>query len=95
MPSKPKIVWAPAAKADYDAALRRIGTTDPRAADLVARRVRRLLALLEIQPMLGTPATTLNIRRFAIPKTGHTIEYRVRPGELHILRWYRQRRKRP
>lgn len=44
--------------------------------------------------MLGTPMTTLNIRRFAIPKTGHTIEYRVRPGELYILRWYRQRRKR-
>jgi hypothetical protein len=72
-----------------------MGLADQHAAASVARRVQRLLALLEVQPLIGTPMATPNIRSFAVLKTGHTIEYSVRPGELHILRWYRQRRKRP
>jgi len=33
------------------------------------------------------------VRRFAIPQTGHSIDDRVVLGELRIQRWFRQRRR--
>jgi hypothetical protein len=45
------------------------------------------------QPGIGTPTKQKNLRRFPIPRTGHTIEYRVGRGAITITRWVRQTRK--
>jgi plasmid stabilization system protein ParE len=62
--------------------LGRIGEQDPHSAELVLRRVRRALALLLLHPGLGTPTHRADKRRFAIPNTGHAIEYRLVKDEL-------------
>lgn len=62
---------------------------------MVAERVDRSLDLLSLYPSLGTPSARPGIRFYAIPNTGHFVEYILANGELRILRWARQRRKSP
>ena len=58
-------------------------------ADLVLTRLHAALDAIALHPGIGTPTRTRSTRRFAIPKTGHTIEYRVSAEEIVIVRWIR------
>jgi plasmid stabilization system protein ParE len=70
-----------------------IHAQDTSTARLVVLRLQSALDLIAEQPAIGTPVTSRRTRRFPIPKTGHTIDYRVEQGEILILRWIRQRRQ--
>jgi plasmid stabilization system protein ParE len=75
--------------------LRHIGAQDTVAANQMMRRVEQALAVLATQPGIGTLTLAPGRRSFPIPRTGHTIDYRVVQVELRILHWARQTRRPP
>lgn len=85
------IIWAASAQKAFLETLERIENEDLGTARLVLQRVEKSFSLLAIQPGMGTFTAMPGVRRYAIPHTGHTVNYRVAHGELRILRWYRQR----
>ena len=90
-----RVEWALPALQSYQGTLQRIAEQDELTVALFEQRVMRALIVLASQPDLGTPGTRAGTRSFAVPKTGHTLEYRVQGDILRVTRWYRQRRKRP
>jgi hypothetical protein len=86
-----EIVWAFSAQKAFLASLHRIENEDKGTANLIVKRVDKSLSLLATQPSLGTFTAMTGVRRYAIPNTGHSINYRVTHCELRVLRWYRQR----
>ena len=90
-----RLEWARPARAAYEATIDRITDEDPVTAGLVEARVARSLALLVTQPGLGTPSGLRGRRVYAVPRTGHSFNYRVTDDVIVILRWYRQRQNVP
>lgn len=90
-----RLEWARPARAAYEATIDRITGEDPVTAGLVEARVARSLALLMMRPGLGTPSVITGRRVYAVPRTGHTFNYRVTDDVIYILRWYRQRQNVP
>jgi plasmid stabilization system protein ParE len=86
-----RLEWARPARAAYEATLERIAEEDVETAALVARRVARSLALLQLQPQMGTPSVVAGRRAYPIQNTGHSVNYRVTQDSILVLRWYRQR----
>lgn len=93
-PGKLPIRWLPNARRAAEKSLNHIGAQDPSASALVYKRLLGALDAISLQPAIGTPTHRKNIKRFPIPRTGHTIEYRVTAGEIVITRWIRQARVR-
>lgn len=69
-----------------------VNAQDTVAGELILRRLQNAIDLILLQPGIGTPINRRNVRRFPIPKTGHTIEYRIAGNVLTIRRWIRQAR---
>ena len=86
-----RLEWARPAREAYEATLGRIADEDVETAALIARRVAKSLALLQVQPQVGTPSVVAGRRVYAIPNTGHSVNYRVMRDSILVLRWYRQR----
>ncbi|MBA5639076.1 type II toxin-antitoxin system RelE/ParE family toxin [Duganella sp. LX20W] len=84
------IRWSSAAAKSLAQTLEHINTQDPNTGHLVAQRVQSALDLIALRPAIGTPTTRPGIRRFAIPKTGHLIEYRSDETGIIVIRWMRQ-----
>lgn len=85
------IVWSKRAERAFLDTLARIENEDAGTARLVLQRVEKSISLLMLQPSMGTFTAMPGVRRYAIPKSGHIINYRIVHGELRILSWYRQR----
>ena len=68
-----------------------IADEDVGAASKLEMRVARSLALLQLQPGIGSPSVLAGRRVYAIPNTGHNVNYRVTLETIIVLRWYRQR----
>lgn len=92
---KKRLEWARPAQAAYEGTIARIAIDDIHTASLVAGRVARSLALLQVHPQLGTPSGLVGRRTYPIPNTGHNLTYRVTREAIWILRWYRQRQNVP
>ncbi|MYN07289.1 type II toxin-antitoxin system RelE/ParE family toxin [Pseudoduganella aquatica] len=90
-----RVEWALPALQSYHGTLQRIAEQDVLTVALFEQRVMHALSLLASQPGMGTPGTRAGVRSFAVPNTGHTLEYRMQDDILRVTRWYRQRRKRP
>jgi len=71
----------------------RVDSQDPETAAKIFQRTQKALDILLAYPDLGTPVAGKGIRRFAIPNTGHSIEYQVTQGQLRITQWMRQTRR--
>ncbi|WP_082491746.1 type II toxin-antitoxin system RelE/ParE family toxin [Duganella sp. Leaf126] len=85
--------WMPSAAHAYSESLDYIAAQDAHAAARIIERVKAALAVIAAQPAIGTSLGAHGRRRFAIPRTGHLIEYRVMHHEIKIIRWARQRRR--
>ena len=72
-----RLEWARPARAAYEATIDRITDENPATADLVEAWVARSLALLQSQPDMGTPSVIAGRRVCAVPRTGHSFDYRV------------------
>jgi plasmid stabilization system protein ParE len=88
------IRWSPAAALSLAQTFEYINSQDPRTSNLIAQRVQNALELIALQPAIGTPTRQTGIRRFAVPKTGHMLEYSLNKGDITIVRWMRQSRLR-
>ncbi|MBA5689740.1 type II toxin-antitoxin system RelE/ParE family toxin [Rugamonas apoptosis] len=86
--------WSLAAAKLLAQTLEHIDTQDPGTALIIMQRVQSALDLIVLHPALGTPTTRPGIRWFAIPKTGHLIEYRAGKTGITVTRWARQARRR-
>ena len=93
-PVKLPIRRLPNAQRAAEKSLNHIAAQDPNASALVYKRLLSALDVISLQPAIGTPTHQKNIKRFLIPKTGHTIEYRPTTSEIVITRWIRQARAR-
>ncbi len=85
------VVWSASAQKAFFSTLEKIENEDVGTARLIIQRVDKSITLITVQPNIGTFTAMTGVRRYAIPNTGHAINYRVVHGELRILRWYRQR----
>lgn len=91
-PAKP-LEWSPRARDSYAATLAYIAEEDPVAAQQVKDRVERALRQIAAFPGIGTPGLPRGIRRFAIPNTGHVVNYRILRRSVRIQSWYRARQQ--
>jgi plasmid stabilization system protein ParE len=87
------VVWSAQARNQFIATLTYIANEDPLTAELVHKRVDKSLKLLCDSPDMGVQAPTAGVRTYAVPKTGHSFDYRVVRDQIRIQRWYRQRQK--
>lgn len=89
----PTVVWSLQAQNQYIATLTYIAKEDPQSAELVHKRVEKSLKLLCDSPDMGVQAPMAGVRSYAVPKTGHSFDYRLVRNQIRIQRWYRQRQK--
>lgn len=85
------VVWSAQARNQFIATLTHIAKEDTLTAELVHQRVEKSLKLLCDSPGMGVPAPTAGVRTYAVPKTGHSFDYRLIRDQIRIQRWYRQR----
>jgi plasmid stabilization system protein ParE len=87
------VVWSVQARNQFVATLTYIAKEDPLTAETLRQRVNKSLTLLCDSPEMGVSAPTAGVRTYAVPKTGHSFDYRLVQGQIRIQRWYRQRQK--
>ena len=87
------VVWSVQARNQFVATLTYIAKEDPLNAELVHKRVEKSLKLLCGSSDMGVPAPTAGVRTYAVPKTGHSFDYRLVRDQIRVQRWYRQRQK--
>lgn len=87
------VVWSAQAQKQFLATLTYIAKEDPLAAELVQQRMHKSLQLLCDSPEMGVPAPPLGLRTYAVPRTGHSFDYRMVDDQIRVQRWYRQRQK--
>lgn len=80
------VVWSVSAQRAFFATLEIIENEDAGMARLLIQRVDKSISLIATQPSLGTFKAMTGVWRYAIPYTGHMINYRVAHGEIRILR---------
>ena len=71
------VVWSVQARSQFIATLTYIANEDPLSAEKVHKRVEKSLALLCDSPEMGVSAPTAGVRTYAVPKTGHSFDYRL------------------
>ncbi|MCF8210017.1 MAG: type II toxin-antitoxin system RelE/ParE family toxin [Rhodoferax sp.] len=87
------VVWSVRARNQLIATLTYIAKEDPLSAELVHQRMEKSLKLLCDSPEMGVQAPTAGVRTYAVPKTGHSFDYRLVRDQIRVQRWYRQRQK--
>ena len=87
------VVWSAQARNQFVASLMYIAKEDPLSAEKVHQRMAKSIALLCNSPQIGVAAPTAGVRTYAVPKTGHSFDYRLVGDQIRIQRWYRQRQK--
>ena len=92
-PAKRVIRWTSGARTAFQQTLDYIHQQDTMASALTDQRVHQALEAIAAQPGIGTSTQRHGKRKFAIPRTGHTIEYRASDREIIVTRWARQARK--
>ena len=85
------VVWSTQARDQFVATLNYIAKEDPQSANFVIKRVDKSLRLLSESPDMGVSTPIVGVRTYAVPKTGHSFDYRTIRNEIRIQRWYRQR----
>jgi len=96
MPEKQKrLDFTDRASAEFDAALFYIGLDSPASAELVRKRVNKVIALIAENPDMGTPGKLAGTRDWPVAKTSLTVTYCVMPSLIRILRVRHQSRRYP
>jgi toxin ParE1/3/4 len=72
-----------------------IGKDNPRAAASTARRIRLAVETLGSMPRIGRPGRVKGTRELVIAGTPYIVPYRLKGGEVQILRVYHAARRWP
>jgi len=90
-----RVKWLRPALADLRAEFEYIAQDNPDAASRTAIRIRGAVTLLETHPELGRPGRVLGTRELVIPGTPYIVPYRVRAGNVEVLRVFHAARNWP
>jgi len=72
-----------------------IAADDPKAAQLVVRRIMDAVAVLSEQPGIGRPGRVPGTRELVVTKTRYLVPYRVRGNVVEVLRVFHTSRQVP
>lgn len=87
-----RLEWTACAEREYLQTLAFIAAdSGARNASLVMQRVERAESILAGQPDIGTPGRRAGTREYPVPRTGHTVIYRMTSTRIQILRFLHQR----
>lgn len=94
MPQKRKkrLEWTARGIAHFEEIFEHIAAEDYQTALQVRRRLQAALDELTGHPLIGKPGMLQGTRHFVVPRTSHTIVYRVTAYAVQILRILRQQR---
>jgi plasmid stabilization system protein ParE len=90
-----RVRWLRTALRNLDEEAAYISIEDASAAVLVVDRVLKAVAQLAGQPDLGRPGRVPGTRELVVLDTRYIVPYRVRRGEVHILRVFHTSRRPP
>lgn len=90
-----KIKWFAGAVNDLLEIREYIADDNPTAAQNVAFKIKESVSLLKKHPAIGRAGRVDGTRELVIPDFPYTIPYRVRNGEIEILRVFHNARKWP
>lgn len=90
-----KIKWFACAINDLSEIRKYIAEDNPTAAQNVASKIKEAISLLKEHSAAGRPGRIEGTRELVIPEFPYIIPYRVRNGEIEILRVLHNARKWP
>ncbi|MFT3776545.1 MAG: type II toxin-antitoxin system RelE/ParE family toxin [Minicystis sp.] len=79
-----RIAFTRPAKLDLDELIARIGEENPRAAVMVATRIRERIRLLQEQPEIGRKGRRPDTRELIVDRTHYIVAYRVNVAEARV-----------
>lgn len=87
--------WLRTALRNLDEEATFIAADDPKAAQLVVRRIMDAVAVLSEQPGIGRPGRVPGTRELVVTKTRYLVPYRVRGNVVEVLRVFHTSRQVP
>jgi toxin ParE1/3/4 len=90
-----RVKWLRAALADLNAEFEHISKDNPPAAFRTILRIRRTVELLGAHTGIGRPGRVPGTRELVISGTPYIVPYRVRTGEIEVLRVFHAARRWP
>jgi toxin ParE1/3/4 len=90
-----RVEWLRAALADLGAQFDHIAQDNPAAAFRTLLKVRRTVDLLATHTGIGRPGRVPGTRELVISVTPYIVPYRVRVGEIEVLRVFHAARRWP
>jgi toxin ParE1/3/4 len=90
-----RIKWLARALANLETEARYIARDKPLAAVRIVQTINDTIDLLQHHAALGRPGRVAGTRELVIPGTPYIVPYRVRDGEIQILRVFHGARKWP
>ena len=90
-----RLRWTRPAKNDLVELRKFIAEEDETAAGRTGRRIRAAAKLLETTPQLGHPGRIPETRELIVPRTRYILAYRVRRGQVEVLRVLHSSRRWP
>ena len=90
-----QLKWLRTALRNLDEEATFIAADDPKAAQLVVKRIMDAVALLSEQPGIGRAGRVPGTRELVVTKTRYLIPYRVRGNVVEVLRVFHTSRQVP
>lgn len=90
-----QVRWLKKALGNLDGEATYIAQDNPVAAQKVAQTIMDTVALLADQPAMGAHGRITGTRELVVPDTRYLIPYRVKNGQVEILRVFHTSRKPP
>lgn len=90
-----QVRWLKKALNNLDCEATYIAQDNPVAAQKVVKTIMDTVALLADQPAMGAPGRITGTRELVVPDTRYLIPYRVKNGQVEILRVFHTSRKPP
>ena len=95
-PRTMSVLWSPAAFADLAALRAYIAEDNPAAADEIVLRIfHNIEQLLSRNPSMGRPGRVPGTRELVVPRTPYIVPYRIKAGDIEVLRVYHGARRWP
>jgi len=90
-----QVRWLKKALGNLDGEATYIAQDNPVAAQKVVKTIMDTVALLADQSAMGAPGRITGTRELVVPDTRYLIPYRVKNGQVEILRVFHTSRKPP
>jgi plasmid stabilization system protein ParE len=90
-----RVRWLRAALRNLDEEAAHIAAEDPAAAQRIVKRILLAVSALPEHPQIGRPGRVLGTRELVVTKTHYLIPYRVKDGEIQVLRVFHTARRPP